>query len=289
MDIKFGKDQTPVTPAGAAAPATTTAVPVTEPQKPQPAAQVSAVQNANRSLGPTGLLLGDKIPDFKDIILPRINLVQNIGELKASFTSGCLVLGRQTVLFAPPASGADGKVVPATAPVTLTVAGFKDTRYSEKVSGGVIGLTVDTEQEVLEAGGTLDYKEWDLKKASGMKLFQPLADALVVVERPDICADDDTVFTYEVAGKKYALALWAMKGTSYTEAAKRVFFTARAVGILRKGYPSYCFAVSTREKPYPNGNRAWIPICNPIRQNDETLIAFVRSIIGGPEEEAQPA
>jgi hypothetical protein len=237
-------------------------------------------------IGPSGLVLGDKIPDFKDIILPRINLVQNIGELKESFSPGMVVLGRQTVVFTPPKMEKGVEVAKASAPAVIVVLGFRPTRFSEKVVGGVQGLTLNSEAEVAQNGGTLDHKEFELKKASGMKLFQPLADALVAVQRPDDCADDDTVFGYDVDGKKYALALWAMKGTAYTEAAKRVFFTGRAVGILKKGYPTYSFTIATREKPYPNGNKAWIPVCLPGQKTSPAFLNFVASVLGAPETEA---
>jgi hypothetical protein len=292
MEIKFNPGQTPVEPATAptaaapvaAAPAADAPAPVATPA-PAPAPQVPALVNKNTSLGPTGILLGDKIPSFKEIIMPRINISQNIGELNKTFSPGHIVLGRQTILFAPPAADK-----PATPPVVITVFGFLPTRFSEKVSGAVAGMTVDSEEAVLQAGGTLDYKEWELKKAAGMKLFQPLADAFVAIQRPAHCADDGTVFTYDVEGNKYALALWAMKGSSYTEAAKRVFFTGRAVGILKPGgYPSYAFSLATKEKVYPNGNRAWVPICLPVRKNTAAFLDFVRSVIGAPEGEATPA
>jgi hypothetical protein len=238
--------------------------------------------------GGAGFILGDFIPDFRDIILPRINLVQNIGALKESFPSGYLVLGRQTVLFTPPIMVGATEEKKASPPVTVVVLGFRPTRFSEKVQGSTAGLTLNSEAEVAANSGTLDYKEWELKKASGMKLFQPLADAFVAIQRPESCADDDTVFNHSVEGKKYALALWAMKGTSYTEAAKRVFFTSRKLGILQKGgYPSYSFSVATREKPYPNGNKAWIPVCLPVARTSPEFLEFVRSVLSAPVVEQQ--
>jgi hypothetical protein len=224
-------------------------------------------------------VLGDKLPDFKDIILPRLNIVQNIGQMKDNFTSGELVFNRQTVLFSPP-TVKDGIITaPGTPPVTLTVLGFRPTRYCEKVAGGAQGLIVNSEAEVASNGGTLDFKEWELKKASGMKRFEPLADALVVIEQPESCKENTTDFCYEIDGKHYALGLWAMRGTSYTAAAKRVFFTHRAVGCLRKGYPTYNYSVSIREESYPGGNKAWIPVCIPKAVSTPAFLEFAQSIL----------
>jgi hypothetical protein len=282
MEVTFGQNQVPAdavaTPATAetpAAPATPATAPVQSPGVP------ATVQSPGVPATSSGLVLGDKVPDFKDIILPRLNLTQNIGKMKDSFDPGSFVLGQQVVLFLPGVINAKtGNLERApSAPAGVTILGFRPTRYCEKIAGGVQGLIVNTEDEVRAAGGTLDYKEWELKKGSGMKRFEPLADAVVVVERPANIQDDDTVFVYEVDGKKYALALWAMRGTSYTAAAKRVFFTARAVGCLRKGYPTYNFAVTTREETYPGGNKAWVPVCVPVAKSTPAFLEFAASIL----------
>lgn len=300
MEVNFAKNPAaaPTTPAATVAPppAETTATPPAEPTAPAsapataPVSQCPACRPAtsNFSLGPSGLVLGDKLPRFDEIILPRLNIVQNIGQLKDSFINGSLVLNQQLALFIPPAVNAKTGVTerPATPPAIITILGFRPTRYCEKIEGGVKGIIVNTEEEVRLAGGTLDYQEWKLKKDSGMKRFECLADAMVAVQRPELAADDDTVFNYEVGGQKYALALWAMRGTSYTAAAKRVFFTARATGCLRKeGYPSWAYAVTTREETYPGGNKAWIPVCLPCRRSTPEFIDFVRQVLNAPASE----
>jgi hypothetical protein len=231
-------------------------------------------------------VLGDKLPDFKDIILPRINLVQNIGQMKESFDSGQLIFNQAVVLFTPPTIKGGEVTIPGTPPVNMTVLGFRPTRYCEKVTGGVRGLIVNTEEEVVRAGGTLDYKEWELKKASGMKRFEPLADMLVAIERPESCKENEADFCYEVGGKNYALALWALRGVCYTAAAKRVFFTHRAVGCLRKGYPTFTYAVTTRMDNYSGGNSAWVPVCVPTTKSTPEFLAFVQSILNPSSEES---
>lgn len=232
------------------------------------------------ALAPSGLVLGDKLPELKDIILPRINIVQGIGKLQETFPKGALVFGQNTILFEPPQVNGQGvQTKPGSPPVILTVLGFRPTRFVEKIEGGDRGLIVNTEEEVTAAGGTLDFNEWKLKKGAGMKRFEPLAEAMVAIRRPDCCADDDTIFVYEADGHKYALAIWAMKGTSYTAAAKKVFFTARAIGALRNGYPTHCYATTTRLEKYPGGNAAWIPVCLPHAKSTDKFMEFVRSIL----------
>lgn len=277
MQISFEK-QTEVVPTpveGVDIPCENTFCTAPHPQN----VQVPAVR-AETTVAPAGIVLGDKIPEFKDIILPRLNIVQGTGELKDSFPQGAVVFGQSLVIFTPPVVNAKtGNVEkPGTPPAIITVLGFRPTRFSEKVQGGIRGMIVDTEEQVTAAGGTLNYQEWAAKKSAGMKRFEPLADALVVIERPEAVADDDTVFIYPCDGKKYALALWALKGTAYTAAAKGVFFTARAVGCLRQGYPTYSYALSTRQQSR-EGNTWYVPVCIPKSKSTPEFLAFAASIL----------
>jgi hypothetical protein len=249
-----------------------------------PAPAAPACCSVARS-APSGLILGDKVPDFSEIILPRVNLVQNIGELKNSFPSGTLVLNQQIILFVPPLIDAKTNEVKrqATPPLTMTVLGFRPTRYVEKVAGGGRGIVVNTEAEVRSNGGTLDYQEWKLKAPSGMKRFEYLADALVLIQAPEGEAGKDPIFSFTVDGKQNALAMWAMKGVVYTAAAKRVFFTARSIGALKTGgYPSWCYSITTREEQYPGGNCAWVPVCLPKAKNTPELLEFARNVLTAP-------
>lgn len=301
MEVTFGANEqaTPVQEAEAAKPVIEAEV-VKEQVTPTPAATAPAPTMAVAVVPPPQVpvqydpapVLGDYIPDFNDIILPRLNIVQNIGTLKESFQPGELTFGQQIVLFTPPRVNSKTGAIETqgTKPVTLTIIGFKmPIRFVEKIVGGVRGLIVNSEEEVRKAGGTLDYNEWNLKKEQGMKRFEPLAEALCAVERPEHCPDDGTTFVYSVGDKKYAFCWWAMKGTIYTEAAKRVFFTARRTGCLIKGYPCFSYSVSVTEKPYPNGHKAWIPVCLPKEKNSPEFLALVKDFLNPtPCENAAP-
>ncbi len=226
----------------------------------------------------------DEVPGLDQIVLPRINLVQNIGQLKDQFSPGVIVFNRALPIFEPPIVNTQtGNIVKqGTKPLNLTVLRIpKRPRYAERKDGGARGLLCHSEDQVRANGGTTSYSEWELKKKDGMKLFQILADALVAIERPEHCIDDGTVFIYDVDGKKYALALWSMKGTAYTEAAKKVFQTQRAVGCLARGYPTFGFSVSTRFKTYDGGRSAWVPVCIPSAKSSPAFLDFAAAILGG--------
>jgi hypothetical protein len=273
-------------PAAPQAPVNVGPAPVPQQESPAPApvanpvtavVPVAPAPVAKRS---SSIVLGDKIPDYEDIILPRLNIAQNIGELGDTFDPGSVVYNQATLLFNPPIVDKAGVISKAgLPPFNIVCLGFRPTRFVEKVKGGGRGLIVNTEAEVTANGGTLDFQEWKLKEKDGMKKFDQLAEALIAIERPAHLADDDSVFVYAVDGKKYAIALWAMKSTAFTEAAKKVFFTNRSVGCLSKGYPTRQFAMSTRWKTYPGNNGAWIPVLIPGAPTTPAFLAWVESVL----------
>lgn len=243
---------------------------------------VPAVQSRN-----AGFISGDDLPAFKDVMLPRLNIVHDIGGLKDTFSPGELVWGQQTVLFTPPVINKQTGNVDrqGTAPVILTVLGEVQKRFHEIVEGGMGGMIVNTEAEVRTSGGTLDYSEWKMKKQAGMKRFGPLLDLLVVIQRPATVKDDDAVFGFEVEGHKYALGLWSLSKTSYTEGFKKSLGIHRLTGVLKGkrteggGYPAHSFAVSTRLHPYPGGNKAWVPVVIPNAKSTPAFAEFVNAIV----------
>jgi len=239
-----------------------------------------------------GLVLGDKVPEFKDIILPRLNIVQGVGTLKDAFPQGAIVHGQSTVLYEPPVLDKNtGNIAKAgTKPLIVTVLGFRPTRYAEKIAGGARGLIVNSEAEVRAAGGTLDYKEWELKQKSGMKRFEPLVDAFIAIEKPGHIEDDGSIFTFPVGdgekAKLYALSLWGLKGTAYTAACKKVLYTQRAIGCLRAGgYPSYAFAITTRLEKFPGGNSAWVPVLVPFEKSSPDFLEFAKNVLTAPTQD----
>lgn len=247
---------------------------------------------------------GDFIPGFKDIVLKRINLVQNVGMLKDTFEPGSIIYAQSTPLFVPPdievdrATGNTTIHRVATPPVQITVLGFKFYQpnqpycFSEKVSGGERGIVCNTEADVRAAGGTLDYNEWNLKKASGMKRFEYMAEARLIIRCPEGLNADKTGFAYEAGGSRYAIAVWTLKGSSYNAACKSTFFTERQTGVLRRGgYPSWSFSLSTRSKVFA-GNTYFIPVAVPDAPTTPEVLKFINDILhpveAAPTEDGAP-
>ncbi len=282
MEVSFGKsDGAAPAPVAVETVKTQVATPVADVK----VESITTVATTGSQLPATrSFVLGDRLPSFKDVILPRLNVVQSIGNLKDTFSPGELIFNQATVLFTP--AKVDPKTGNATSkgtpPIVSYVVGIISDRFSEVVTGGFGGLIVDSEAEVRNNGGTLDYKEWELKSKDGMKRFQPITDLLMLIERPEVVKDDDIVFNFTVAGKKFAFGAWALKGSAYTAVMKRVFNYHRLTGILKGGYPTYSFAVSTHLEKFKNGNSAWVPSAVPIGKTSDEVLKFIHEIAGSP-------
>lgn len=233
--------------------------------------------------------LDDDNIGFEDIILPRINIVQKVGDLSNIFNGGEIVLNQQQVIHEPafihPSDPTQN--TPGTGPLIFTVLGFRRRQFTEKVAGGKLGLLLNNESEIAAKNGTLDYKEWqqsvDASKLPGgapaKRLFQRLATALCLVQKPAHVSDDDHVtFPYEFEGQFYCLVLWSMKGTAYTHAAKHLF-TARKIGHLRTGYVAQQWSLTAKLEEF-NGNFAYVPVIKPAAKNTAGFQKFARELLG---------
>jgi hypothetical protein len=229
-------------------------------------------------------VIGDYLPGFADLRLPRINVVHGIGQLKDNFAVGSLVYNQQFELFAPK----QGKHE-ATPPVEMVILGWLPLRYAEKVTEGR-GMLVSSEEEVRRAGGTLDYAEWQAKKENGMRRFEPLMEAVVLARQPEFLKEDDANFPFSIDGARYLLALLPMKGMTYNNTAKGLF-TLRQLGCLREhGYPSYSFMVSVEWKATRIADRgSFIPVFKPNKKTSEAFQKFARELVSGPPPEAPEA
>lgn len=255
--VNFAKEGSPASAASDSTleNTTTTAVAVV-PSNPAP-----APYSADDSIG------------LKDITLPRINIVQKVGDLSNTFDHGSVLLSAELVLFTCPK---DPKATPT--PLTFLTLGFQPIDFCEKLEGGARGATYNTPAEVVAAGGTIDYNE---SQATGKPLFQERATALILLEKPE--GIDDAHFPHEFEGKKYCTALWSMKGTAFTHGAK-VLRTARKIGKLRNnatgGYRSAFYSFATKLTNFKN-NWYYIPVLKPTVDSTEALRNWVANEVVG--------
>lgn len=221
-------------------------------------------------------VINDYMPSFAEMRLPRVNIVQCIGDLKDSFDPGEIVYRQTTVLYSPERRGEK-----ATDPCELVILGLLPKRWAERKSGGERGRLLDSEDAIRKAGGTVDYDEWKLKKDSGLAYFEPLAEFIVLLKQPKHLPNSDSIFPFYVDGARYALAIWGMKGSAYNNCAKFVFADRQIGPTYEKGYPSCLYRCHAWVKSFGPGKSAWIPKFEAVGPTSESFQAFAAEIIAG--------
>lgn len=202
--------------------------------------------------------------DFSDIIVPKIHIAQKVGDLGEIFEPGSLVFNKSLEI---------------PQPATLILVALQPKVYIERVSGGGMGQIASSPQEVVELGGTLDYKEAEKTKKPW---FQDSITAVCLLVQPDD-VDDPDLFNIEYGDDRFALALIPMKGASFTEGAKTIM-TARRVGTpfsLRAGYNSQILSLTTWLKTHNTGNKSFVPKFEAVAATPEDLRQFAHELIHG--------
>jgi hypothetical protein len=211
------------------------------------------------SLGlPTGELEGEI--GASDLSIPHLQIVQAVGPLSEHFNPGEIVLAREVVIAAA-----------AGDPVVLTVAKIRkqfieNLPYSEDTMG--LARVFDTVQEVRAAGGGIEWGPNNEKPS-----YVPIARAIVVVEAPE-ALNDEPIFCYEFSDKRYALALWTLRNTSYTRAAKAIYTAAQFA--LRNGLATGSWQLTSRREKC-GANLVQVPVLRQHAKNSPEFVEFVRS------------
>ena len=202
--------------------------------------------------------------DQSDLVIPSIKLVQKTGELGELFVPGSWVLNNEFVLHG---ARADDPVCKADAPVRLTVALIRKS-YIENVEYGSdeIPDTAHTLDEVHTKGGSLDWGEEDSSPPS----WNAIASATVLVR-----GEDEAYFPFEFEKKRYAMAIWSLRGTAYREAARPIL-TAASYN-LKSGLEYGSWSLSSKIKKRKN-NSWFVPDLKTGEKNDEKFAAWAREL-----------
>ena len=145
-----------------------------------------------------------------DIILPRLTLIQRVGDLSVIFPQGSWVLNREVQLTDKPEE-----------PLTITVLQNPVKYYQEALPYNPEGprpRTFESVEAIREAGLTLDWGATNARPTA-----EALATTVVLVKKPEN-AKDELSFSQVIPGiGPCALAKWTLMRTAYTRAAKRLF------------------------------------------------------------------
>ncbi len=259
----------------------TQATPATQPAKPAaPAVQVPAKREA------TAISLyneGVEDIDMEDLVLPRVNLAQRVGELGEVFEPGTIVLGKSQAIGSPEA-----------ATRTLFLGKLKTRYVTGPPKGKGMGEIV-TEAEFRESGGTTSREE---AENSGAPLFQKLISFAIFVRKPDGEDDSQFPYVYDTAGEPdYLLGSWALarisfKGGSYINVAKPIL-SARKMGKLSKGYSTQVFELGCEDVLYKKtGNKAFsfkLGVSRPTTEGFRKWVCAAMSVARDTEETGDDA
>jgi hypothetical protein len=200
----------------------------------------------------------------KDVRLPRINLVQKVSdtELVKNFGIGSFVLAREVKL-------SDGET-----PVSLTaLQAAKDYVQKLPFDSGESPAIFRSEEEVINSGGSLNYKDYETGN-----FFQPRAHIEFAIAAPDDVSEvEAALFPYEYDGKPYALAIYTVASSAYTSLAKELATMRSANKVLRQGlrYGNLRMTAEIRKK----NTRTWyVPVARFDGANSPELIQFFESI-----------
>jgi hypothetical protein len=154
-----------------------------------------------------------------DVKYPVIRIVNGSGELSKLYNQGTTLFGDEQLFPAPDPRTLDPKQVMQFVPVVLHKQ-YLENLTQEEVAQGVRARVVDTEQEVWDAGGTLN---WNGKEKPS---WQPSARMILLFGQPEGSAHPN--FAIELAGKLWALAVFYASKSIYNHTAKLIFNAANS-------------------------------------------------------------
>lgn len=237
----------------------TEAAPSTPAPAPAEKMEVAPAQNTSLSTQTGGFSALEGDFQASDIKLPRLSLLQKTSELvNSGHLPGSIVFKL-------------GETV-ATMPETFeaTVLHLKK-QYQEDLPYGSDEKpqVFDTAREVQEAGGSLAYGEENYYKS--------VAHATLLIEAPAGMDEDlvEALFPYSFEGRAYALAMFTMAGSAYTNGAKPIITALSST--LRRNPAEGRWVVSSEIRR--NGKNSWhVPVFKMAGRHGAEFTEFGNSL-----------
>ncbi len=241
-------------------PAATAADAATEPQaETQPEKAIVAKSTdtqVGRPLPQVDDMQGQFDPD--DVRWPRLNLIHKPSKQEAidAFGIGSIVLNQELKL-------SDGKT-----PLPVIAIHFaKDLIQKLPFGDAEKPKVFKTEQEVIDAGGSLRYEDVD----SG-NYFMRRGHIQLLIPKPE--GVDDALFPYEFQGQAYAMALLTVSSSAYTSAGKAINTLRASNKVMRQGLRYG--RLNLTSEPRKNAKFSWIvPVIKFAGANPPELVEFI--------------
>lgn len=194
---------------------------------------------------------------------PRINLIQKVSdqELIQNFGIGSFVLNKEVKL-------SDGSPMP----VTFLIA-YKDYIQKVQFGSGETPARFDTEQQVLDAGGSLNWKDKDTDH-----FFQRRAHIEFAVKAPEGLDDKElALFPYEFNNESYALGVYTVASSAYTSVAVELKTLCDNNKVMRKGQQYGALLLSSKDVS-AKGKTWKTPVIKFNGENSPELVKFLEEL-----------
>ena len=187
-----------------------------------------------------------------------LSIVQSTRALGITIAPGSIVMNKETVL-----SSGD-------TPVEVTVLVARKF-YQEKVNfnTGVRPRIFSTEEEVLAAGGTLDWVNGERPS------YEAVLHCTVLLKQPK---GVEGGFTLSYGGAQYALCEWYMRGTAFKYAGLTILNTIWQLSRSGQSFTSVKWELTTRRVTV-GGNIVITPIVKDVGYHSNEFTAFASTLL----------
>jgi hypothetical protein len=205
------------------------------------------------------------VGDWKatDKRFPRLNLVQKVSdsELVQNYGIGSFTLNKEVKL-------SDGS------PISVVfLIGMKDYIQKLPFGSGESPAIFRTEQEVIDAGGSMNWKDKDTDH-----FFQRRAHLEFAVKAPEGLSEKDlALFPYELGDDSYALVVYTVASSAYTSVAVELVTLCERNKVMRKGQQYGSLLLSSKDTK--SQGKSWkTPVIKFDGENSPELVKFLEQI-----------
>jgi len=198
--------------------------------------------------------------DASDIIMPRLSIVQKVGDLSEQFDPGSLVLNKRLLLAEP------GESLVVT--VLRAKKYFMEVRpYGDEVRPRIF----NTHAETLAAGFTLE-TDWTTGAKATAK---PVLDCVVAIHGTAKLATAPE-FTLTFDGTPFALALWSINSVSAYKESAKVLLSAKQMYLKR--FVEQSWSLTTGKVKF-GVNTVFTPAVTPLAANPAARADWLDSLV----------
>lgn len=206
--------------------------------------------------------------DQSDLRIPFLSITYGVGKLSQTFNPGDLILGGEHFLVK--------KSEPLTIVILSDVKYFKEVLSRDDWADGKRPRTFMTRQEVLDAGGTLEWRD-DPETGKRIKpTFGPALDMKILIQCPE--GLDDAMFGLEIEGGRYAPAYFSVDKSAYNRVGKAIQ-TSKSLSLARTGILGGIWELHT-ESQVINDNPTIVPMIKLVGRTTDEFRTRITELFG---------